>query len=547
MSFHVAWGWILKIDPLILQTFDQCSVSHMMMIVDRFSLYDRYQASAGIQKAAEVIASAARKANVPLVEIHQFKADNQPQWWSFRAPLSWTPLRARMTMQGSPAFVIDHVALPFALATYSHAACGKQFRLCSHDKNILTARDVVVIPAADFFLRNWEHDLSTRGAAGFVTDAFARYDEYKDCFYRGRIELAPGSPLFAFSLLPNEQSHLLTAISSSDIVEIDIVIDTTEDMPVFSACLPGIESQHEIWVTAHLCHARAGANDNASGVSVMIEAARLINQWQEANLISPLRYTLRLVSGPEFTGVAALQHEMRHKPAPLAVINLDMVGEDQELCESPFCIERPPVSFDETLVNICEALASEVFVHTCSEGGNWMFTSFLGFSDHALFMNHHDTHRNAPAIQIGHINDRFNHTAADTTDKVSPLELKRTLAVVVPLILKLQNYSHEQLSLRSDFPSTGVSTVPEWSGPLNLRDFIESLPNKIRMPFQHRVRHNKFYLALLHNCLIVGCTGPWELVFNDICNNLGLPEDDDLKDLFKEMLSHNYLASEENK
>ncbi|MDE8755254.1 DUF4910 domain-containing protein [Pectobacterium polaris] len=522
----------MNIDPFILWTLKHSSVSNLMNIIEVFSEIDRYQASIGIQQAARIVADTARKAGVPLVEIHNFTADNKQQWWSFCAPLSWTPMHAKLTVPGKPEFNVDHSMLPFALATYSRGASGKKYRLCTPQQDTFTPEDLVIIPAADFFHRNWQSYLCECGAAGFVTDAFARYDEYTKSYYRGRIELTPGTQLFAFSLLPAELMSLQATLPTINHAEVEILIDTTADMPVVSACLPGVEPQHEIWLTAHLCHARAGANDNASGVSVLLEAARLIAQLQAQKTIPQLRYALRFVSGPEFTGVAALQHQLSHLPAPLAVINLDMVGEDQALCESPFCIERPPEEFDGTLVQLTEALTEAVFEHTASVGGRWLTIPFQGFSDHALFMTHGDNRRNAPAIQIGHIDDRFNHCAADTPDKVSPLELQRTLAVVVPLILQLQRHTPQQLAPIQHITSPREASGLHWSGPLNLRAFIETLPESIRIPLQQRISRNKMYLALLHNCLIGADTRPWQHIFTEVCNSLCLPADDDLQALF---------------
>lgn len=522
----------MNVDPFIPWTLQHSSVARLMHIIEAFTQFDRYQASAGIQQAAQVVADTIREAGIPSVEIHNFTADNRQQWWNFCAPLAWTPLHAKLTVPGKPLFGVDHLTQPFALATYSQAVSNKNYRLCTPHQEVFTPQDLVIIPAKDFFRLDWQSHLCDRSAGGFVTDAFARYDERSHGHYRGRIELAPTTTLFAFSLLPAELSDLQATLSSINCAEVDISIDSTADMPVVSACLPGTEQQQEIWLTAHLCHARAGANDNASGVSVMLETARLIVQLLAQEKIPPLRYGLRFVSGPEFTGVAALQYRLRHRRAPLAVINLDMVGEDQALCESPFCIERPPEALCGTLVHLTEKLTKEVFEHTALGGGSWLAMPFQGFSDHALFMTHLDNRRNAPAVQLGHIHDRFNHCAADTPDKVSPLELQRTLAVVVPLILQLQHHMPQQLAPQQSAASPMSVSGLHWSGPLNLRAFIQSLPNGVRVPLQQQINRDKMCLALLHNCLIGANERPWQQIFAELCISLNLPADNDLHALF---------------
>jgi hypothetical protein len=130
--------------------------------------------------------------------------------------------------------------------------------------------------------------------------------------------------------------------------------------------------------------------------------------------------------GPEFLGVAAVLHERqtsRHDFAlPSSVINLDMVGENQSLCGCPFLIERPPEWHVDRLAVLAEHLVAETFAQTREGDDAWRAAPFMGFSDHALFA---DPSIGRPAVQFCHAPDRFNHSAADTLDKVSPTELRR--------------------------------------------------------------------------------------------------------------------------
>jgi len=57
---------------------------------------------------------------------------------------------------------------------------------------------------------------------------------------------------------------------------------------------------------------------------------------------------------------------------------------------------------------------------------SWRSTPFVGASDHLLVV---EPPTGRPAVSLGHWPDRFNHSSADTPDKVDPAELRRTATV----------------------------------------------------------------------------------------------------------------------
>jgi hypothetical protein len=70
-----------------------------------------------------------------------------------------------------------------------------------------------------------------------------------------------------------------------------------------------------------------------------------------------------------------------------------------------------------------------VFEQTSSDAGTWRPGPFYGFSDHALFASFADPAWRSPAVQLWHPGDPFNHSAADTLDKVSPIQMRRAIAI----------------------------------------------------------------------------------------------------------------------
>jgi peptidase M28-like protein len=529
--------------------------------------HDRYQASLGINAAAHLVADRASALGLDEVRVDHFPADGARRWWSFRAPLSWTPTVARFeVIEGDRRLLsIDHASQPFSIATYSAAtpAGGVRARLW----NVRTASEarlgrggIAVIERADYLREDILSELVASGVRGFVTDATARSDDTGEEF-AGRIELPPGSTLFGFSVTPRQLSELRRWADAGLSGRADVVIDTSASMPVVSALIPG-EAGGELWLTSHLCHPRPGANDNASGSAGLLEVARLQQRARTARG-SQARRSIRFIWGPEFLGVAA--YLSRHlelngrSGAPWGVINLDMIGESQLHCGSPFLLERSPDFIPSLITPLAEYFVNDVFTRTRAEPGTWQAAPFVGFSDHALFSA--GDHR-CPAVQFCHVPDRFNHSAADTVDKVSRLEMARSIAAATALAEALAGASarptaairaivsdwvgHERAAARrfceehrgngedwirgylAHVDTTTTATLAlldpgaalegpransrrgaalpgvgaAWRGPFNARAMLEDVSPRTRAVLMDQIRNDKMTLALLLNLAV---------------------------------------------
>jgi hypothetical protein len=122
------------------------------------------------------------------------------------------------------------------------------------------------------------------------------------------------------------------------------------------------------------------------------------------------------------------QHEQRITRS-LAAINMDMVGENQELCGSSFLVVQLPQAMaapvDTLAIAIQEALAQEQ--HGLNDLGTFALfryanTPFNGGSDHYILS---DPSVGIPCPMLNEWPDRFYHTSFDTIDKVDPTSLRR--------------------------------------------------------------------------------------------------------------------------
>lgn len=408
----------------------------VMSAVAGVSTFDRYQGSTGIEQAATYIAELAEATGLAEVTIDRYPADGNAQWWSFSAPTSWTPLIARFSLPGDrdSAVDVDHARHPFAIATHSAATSAddapRALRTLGSPRGEL-AGAIIALDAFEFARGDVLGELESAGAAGFVTDGPARRVAEG---HRGRIELPAGTRLFGFSLEPDEFDRVRAAADRQESARAIVTLGGTATMPVVTAALPGDEATAEMWLMAHLCHPRPGANDNASGVGAVLGVADALVRARKNGEIPRSARGTRFVWGPEFVGTAAMIHRglttRFGTGLPSTVLNLDMVGEDQSVCGSPFVVERPPDHLPSPLTPITEYVVAEVFAQTAHRGERWEPSPFLGFSDHALFA---DPAVGRAAVQFCHPGDRFNHSAGDALDKVSPREMLRSTAAAATI------------------------------------------------------------------------------------------------------------------
>ncbi|MBL0220348.1 MAG: hypothetical protein IPQ07_41575 [Myxococcales bacterium] len=161
-------------------------IDEVMAHLARLTEHDRYQASLGIELAAELIATAAEGIGLSDVTIERFTADGATRWWTFQAPRAWTPTTARLEIRaaGGVVVAVDHAVQPFTIATYSAPTPpgGTIARVVNLHADEL-AGAVVVIGPAEFARPALLATLASRGAVGFVTDAPCRGE------HPGRIEL----------------------------------------------------------------------------------------------------------------------------------------------------------------------------------------------------------------------------------------------------------------------------------------------------------------------------------------------------------------------
>ena len=135
----------------------------------------------------------------------------------------------------------------------------------------------------------------------------------------------------------------------------------------------------------------------------------------------------------------------------LAAINLDMVGEKQELCRGPLVVEYPPTASDSFVGDLAAAILGEVAQEVKNLGGTGSYAlfkhttaPFSGGSDHYILS---DPSVNIPCPMLIQWPDKYYHTSEDTIDKVDPEMLYRVGLITATYAYYLANLDTQQALL----------------------------------------------------------------------------------------------------
>lgn len=216
-------------------------------------------------------------------------------------------------------------------------------------------------------------------------------------------------------------------------------------MEVVEAVVPG-QTADEILLCGHLCHPRASANDNASGVAAGMEALRTLKRLQDDQKIPPLQKTIRLILVPEMTGSYCYLSTLKDYSHIKGAINLDMVGGKQDGFYGPITITATHHGLNSPMTSIAAMVLKYVQRQALAFMGdpvplvNAIIAKYSGGSDHTIFS---DPSIGVPCIMLGQWPDKYYHTSSDTLECVDPKVLAFSTIFAASFVYALSNYDNK--------------------------------------------------------------------------------------------------------
>jgi aminopeptidase YwaD len=458
--------------------------------VAQISRYHRIQASTMFHEAAEYVKSELVNMGFENAVIEQFPSDGATKYWTYVSPVGWTVTSAELRLvEPEEKLIATYEDIPQCLHTCSNGTgpegvtaelvdVGSGSKPADYEGKTVEGKFVLATGRAK---RVHEEAVFKRGAAGVITDTITfempnvreSIDVPDAHAYQSIWPTAEELPAvkFGFSLSKRQGNHLRALLKTGKPVKLNAKVEATlfpSNLDVVTATIPGTSrAEQEVFLIAHLCHPKPSANDNASGSGLLLEIARTISNLITKGKIQRPKRTIRFLWVPETFGSIAYLYGHEDLPAKMiAGLNLDMVGQNQELCKSTLNLDRTPDSlpsflndlvFDVMEKSVKEFDAPSAFGSTSTF--RYATTAFSGGSDHAEFT---DSTIGVPCVMLLQWPDLYYHTSLDTIDKVSEDSLKRVGWIASVAVLTLANAGAEEaFLLAAQTASRGMSRIED--------------------------------------------------------------------------------------
>jgi aminopeptidase YwaD len=483
--------WDIGIDMSLNRVVrEELSGSVAKSFVAQISRYNRIQASTMYHEAAEYVKGELLNMGLESAVIEQFPADGAVKYWTHISPVGWTVTSAEVRLvEPWEKLIVTYEDVPQCLHTYSDGTepqgvtaelvdVGSGSKPADYEGKTVEGKFVLATGRAK---RVHEEAVFRRGAAGVITDTIT----FEVQNIRESIDIPDAHAYqsiwptaeelskvkFGFSLSKRQGNHLRTLLKTGKPVKLNAKVEARlfpGNLDIVAATIPGTSRvEQEVLLIAHLCHPKPSANDNASGSGLLLEIARTISSLIAKSKIQRPSRTIRFLWVPETFGSIAYLHGHQDLPARIvAGLNLDMVGQNQELCRSTLNLDRTPDSLpsflNDLVFGIIEKSVKE-FDASSAFGSTSTFrystTAFSGGSDHAEFT---DSTIGVPCVMLLQWPDLYYHTSLDTIDKVSEDSLRRVGWIASVAVLTLANAGAEEaFSFAAQTASRGMSRIED--------------------------------------------------------------------------------------
>lgn len=372
----------------------------------------------------------------------------------------WEQRDAVLRLDGPAGEIVLSVAqdrVPVAINSFATPSGGTTARLVDVGGGTTPAayegKDVAgaVVLADGAIGPVWNQAVKARGARGVISTQIAGYTQPQttpNVLQWGSIPYAADQPSFGFKATPRAARRLRERLAAGA-VQVHVTIDAVfhrRPVRTLVAEFPGTRwPDDRVVLVAHV--QEPGANDNASGCGSLVAAALAFKKaLDEGALPRPAR-TLTFLWGDEIRASDAwIAADAARVSRVLAMMSLDMTGEDTSKTGGTFLIEKGP---DPTAVwprpsdphsewgasEVDRALLVGTFLNDLhlavalrrARDTGWVVRTnpYEGGSDHTSF-----TKAGVPALLNWHFTDRYYHTNLDTIDKVRPASLGHVATVV---------------------------------------------------------------------------------------------------------------------
>ncbi|ACJ17410.1 Hypothetical leucine aminopeptidase [Thermococcus onnurineus NA1] len=417
------------------EVFDSTNVLHYIAEISQFH---RIQGSKELPEAVRFIKEELRIWGVNAQLFEEFY-DGKSWYLTLKSPIAWDLVYGKVELLGN---TLTTSLSP--LVVMAHSPGGKAEGEVVHivrEEDWEKAKEKIVLVG-----REWREAYRKANEAG--ARAFIAYRE-------GTGDAIPYIGLFltkdelewaripAVAISESLANRVINKLNSGETVKAKIEVETQiNERQVLPILYAEIGKPPFILFTAHICHPKPGANDNASGSAMLIELARVLNGLYNDSF----RFGFAFLWIPEYYGTQAFIEKYAKLDKYYAVINLDMVAGSEDRAGSTVMLVRTPASRFSIVSGVLEYFLELSNGARKSFSGSPMprlklksYPYEMG-SDHDVF-----NFFGIPSVMPITWPDRFYHSSEDTIDKVSKATIELIGKAVLATALALAKAEKEEL------------------------------------------------------------------------------------------------------
>jgi len=280
---------------------------------------------------------------------------------------------------------------------------------------------------------------------------------------------AQDSKMFAFSLSPRKGRFLRGLIKKCGKVKVRARVESRfyeGALPYVTGVIHGAEKGgEEVLILGHLYE--QGANDNASGASIILENCRAISKLIDLGVLPRPKRTIRFLLMAECYGSLAYAEKNREKMAKtLAAVNVDtgvgryeLVGSSMDIVLTPQCCP--------SFVNALMTSIVKTYFSKFAPWKKWSTSRYYMATDNFYC----DPLIGVPTLwtHVG-MGEDYWHNSADSMDKLDPRSFRDLATVDAAFVYFLANAGYKE--------SLWLAEETAILGAKNIMDCSENLLNK---------------------------------------------------------------------
>ncbi|MEM1574477.1 MAG: DUF4910 domain-containing protein [Nitrososphaerota archaeon] len=408
---------------------NEFSISECLKILANISSYNRIQGSIELEEAADYIAKILND-NGLNTKIYSYPY--KKKYGLMEALIGWNVKSAELSMV-KPKERILHTINEAKTLVVAHSPGGEieapviyigkgEDDKDYENKNI--EGKIILSYGNPYFVYKKALKKKVAGIIFYKKEAPENAIPYSGLFLD--IEEANEANAIALNISKRNANMILNMLEKNEEVILRAKVDIEyRDNPQIKIIETGIgDDEEEIDLVAHYCHPAGTINDNASGSAGLIELAIAMKRALDKGKIEkPLR-KICFLWYPEYYGTIAFLSNLKRKI--IAAINLDMIGEKQEITGSTLMLVRAPYFKTSFVEAILYHEIEKVFSKIKSFSGlsnalsiKFSIVDYEAGSDHDIYLDF-----GIPAYMLNQWPDKFYHSSEDTIDKIDPYVLK---------------------------------------------------------------------------------------------------------------------------